>query len=58
MIQLLVTLVVLGLVAYLVNTYVPMSPPIKTVVNVIAVLLLCIWLLQVFGVTNWNFRLR
>jgi hypothetical protein len=52
-IQVLIALVVFGLILWLVNTYVPMAAPIKTVVNVVVVLLLCIWLLNVFGLTNY-----
>lgn len=50
LIQVLIVLVVLGVVWYLVTTYIPMPPPIKTVITVIAVLVLCIFLLQAFGI--------
>lgn len=50
LIQLLVVLIILGVALYLVETYIPMSPPIKTVIRVIVVLVLLLWLLQlVFG---------
>ena len=52
LIQVLVVLIVIGLVLYLVNSYIPMAPPIKTVVNVVVVLILCIWLLSAFGITS------
>jgi hypothetical protein len=45
-------LIVLGVVLYLVKAYVPMDPPIRTVLTVVVVLALCIWLLRVFGVAN------
>ena len=48
-IGLLVMLVVIGVVWYLVTTYIPMAAPIKTVITVIAVLALCIFLLNYFG---------
>ncbi len=47
-----VVLVVIGLVLYLVETYVPLSPPIKTVLRVVVVLGLCLWLLSAFGIIN------
>jgi hypothetical protein len=53
-IEILVVLVICGTVLYLVNQFLPMAQPIKVVINVIVVLCLCIWLLQVFGVTNWS----
>ena len=52
MIQLLVVLVVVGLCLYLVETYVPLSPPIALVIRVVVVLVLCLWLLSVFGVLD------
>jgi hypothetical protein len=48
-IQLLVLIVVIGVILYLVNTYVPMAPPIKTILNIVVILVLCLWLLSVFG---------
>ena len=58
MIELIVVLVICGVVLYLVNQYVPMAPPIKTIVNVLVVLLLCLWLLNAFGIVNVPLRLR
>jgi hypothetical protein len=48
----LVVLVVVGVALYLINTYVPMAPPVKTIINVVVVLLLVIWLLNVFGLLD------
>jgi hypothetical protein len=53
MITVLVTLVIVGVILYLVETYIHMSPPIKTVIRVIVVLFLCLWLLQVFSITSF-----
>ena len=58
MIEIIVVLVICGVVLYLVNQYVPMAPPIKTIVNVLVVLLLCLWLLNAFGIVNVPLRLR
>ena len=51
-IEIVVVLIILGLVLYLVETYVPMAQPIKTVLRVVVVLLLCLWLLSAFGIIN------
>jgi uncharacterized membrane protein len=48
-IALIVVLVVIGVVLYLVNTYIPMAPIIKTIINVVVVIALCLWLLDMFG---------
>ena len=52
LISLLIALIVVGVVLWLVTTYIPMPAPFKTVIMVVAVLVLCIWLLQAFGVGN------
>jgi hypothetical protein len=52
MISLIIVLVIVGLGLYLINTYVPMAPPVKTILNVVVVLVLCLYLLSVFGITN------
>lgn len=49
-ISILITLVVVGVILYLINTYIPMAQPIKTVINVLIVLFLCVWLLQFTGI--------
>ncbi len=49
LISLIVTLVVVGLILWLCETYIPMSPPIKTVLRVVVVLVLIVWLLQLIG---------
>jgi uncharacterized protein YhhL (DUF1145 family) len=48
-IGLLVTLVIVGVLLYLVNTVIPMAQPIKTILNVVVVILVCLWLLEAFG---------
>jgi hypothetical protein len=48
-IQLLVVIVVLGVCLWLVNTYVPMAPPIKTLLTVVVVLLIVLMLLRMVG---------
>jgi hypothetical protein len=47
-----------GVVLWLVNTYLPMPPPVKTILNVVAVVALLLWLLQVTGIFSGNFRVR
>ena len=55
-ITVIIVLVVVGLVLYLIESYVPMSPPVKTVLRVVIVLALCIWLLSVFGLLPSSVR--
>ncbi len=46
----LLVLVVVGVVLYLVNTYLPMDRKIKSILNIVVVILVVIWLLRAFGV--------
>jgi hypothetical protein len=52
MISLILTLVVLGLCLYLVETYIPMSPPIQLVIRIIVVIFCVLLLLRAFGIVD------
>jgi len=54
-----VMLIVIGVGLYLINRFIPMASSIKSILNVVVVVVVCIWLLQAFGLwTNVsNFRL-
>ncbi|HKY62507.1 MAG TPA: Thivi_2564 family membrane protein [bacterium] len=43
-------LIVVGVLLWLVNNYIPMAGSIKTILNVVVVIAVVIWLLKVFGV--------
>lgn len=42
-------LVVIGIVVYVVNTYIPVDPKIKNIIMIIAVAFVAIWFLQEMG---------
>ena len=44
-----IVLVVVGVLLWLVNTYIPMDGKIKNILNVVVVIAVVIWLLQAFG---------
>jgi hypothetical protein len=44
-----VVLVVVGLILWLINPYIPMAAAIKSLLNVVVFVVVLIWLLQVFG---------
>jgi hypothetical protein len=50
LIQLVIVLVVVGVVLWLINSYIPMQNTIKKILNVVVVIAVIIWLLSVFGV--------
>ena len=49
-INILVILIVVGVLLWLVNNYIPMDGKIKNILNVVVVVVVVIWLLQVFGI--------
>lgn len=50
LINLVVVLLVVGVLLWLVNTYIPMDRKIKNILNIVVVIVVVIWLLQAFGV--------
>ncbi len=48
LITLVVVLVVVGVLLWLVNTYLPMDPKIKSILNVVVVIVVVLWLLGLF----------
>jgi hypothetical protein len=46
------TLVVVGVVLWLINTYIPMQGTIKKILNIVVVVVVILWLLYGFGVLN------
>ncbi|MEO6611358.1 MAG: Thivi_2564 family membrane protein [Chitinophagaceae bacterium] len=52
LVTVLVVLIVVGILLWLINTYIPMDRKIKSILNVVVVVVLVIWLLQAFGLLN------
>lgn len=51
-ITILIVLIIVGVALYLIETYVPMAPPVKVIIRVVVVLALALWLLKLFGVVT------
>ena len=60
LIGLVVTLVVVGVLPWLLNNYAPMDGKIKSIINVVVVIAVVIWVLQAFGLLGSlrNIRIR
>ena len=52
LINLVVVLVVIGIALYLINNYIPMASSIKTILNVVVVVFVCVWVLQAVGLSD------
>jgi hypothetical protein len=49
LIQLIIVLVVVGVVLWLINSYIPMQATVKKILNAVVIIALILWLLSVFG---------
>jgi hypothetical protein len=49
LIQLVIVLVVVGVILWVINSYIPMQSTIKKILNVVVVIVVILWLLSVFG---------
>jgi hypothetical protein len=47
-----VILVVVGLIMWLINTYIPMAGAIKSLLNIVVFVVVLVWILQVFGLVG------
>jgi len=52
LINLVVVLIVVGVLLWLVNNYVPMAGSIKKILNIVVVIAVVLWLLNAFGVLH------
>jgi len=50
LVNLVIVLLVVGVLLWLVNSYIPMDRKIKNILNIVVVIVVVLWLLQVFGV--------
>ena len=50
LVTIVITLIVVGVLLWLVNSYIPMDGKIKKILNIVVVVVVVFWLLNVFGV--------
>ena len=52
LITVVITLLIAGVLLWLINTYIPMDGKIKKILNIVVVVVVVLWLLNVFGVLD------
>jgi hypothetical protein len=59
LLNIVVMLIIAGVALYLINRYIPMASSIKSILNIVVVVAVCVWVLQVTGLwgTVSTFRL-
>lgn len=50
--NIIIVLIVVGVILYLINRFIPMDSKIKSILNIVVVICVIIWLLKAFGVLN------
>jgi hypothetical protein len=50
LITLVIVLVVVGVVLWLINSYIPMQTTFKKILNVVVIVVVILWLLSAFGI--------
>jgi len=58
LITIVITLIVVGVLLWLINTYIPMDGKIKKLLNIVVVVVVVLWLLNVFGVWGHLHNIR
>jgi hypothetical protein len=58
LIQILLVLIVVGVLLWLVNSFIPMAGSIKSILNAVVVICVVLWLLNVFGLFHSFSRIR
>jgi hypothetical protein len=51
-----ITLIVVGVILWLINRYIPMDGSIKSILKAVVVIGVIIWLLRVFGIWGGSFN--
>lgn len=54
MLELVITLIVVGVLLWAVNSYIPMDAKIKKILNVVVIIFTIVWLLYAFGVMPFD----
>jgi predicted membrane protein len=58
LIHVVLVLIVVGMALWLINSYIPMASSIKTILNVVVVVAVCVWVLQAVGLWDDVTRYR
>jgi hypothetical protein len=58
LVQVVLTLIVVGVILWLINRFIPMAGSIKSILNAVVVIVVVLWLLNVFGLFHYMSRMR
>jgi hypothetical protein len=55
LVNVILLLIIIGVVLWLINQFIPMAGSIKSILNAVVVIAVIVWLLNVFGLLSTNF---
>ena len=58
LLQVVLVLIVVGVILWLINRFIPMQPTIKSILNGVVVIAVVLWLLNIFGLFNYFAHIR
>jgi hypothetical protein len=58
LVQVILLLIIVGVLLFLINQYIPMAASIKSILNAVVVSAVILWLLNVFGLLSGNPRIH
>lgn len=58
LVEVVVVLIIVGVLLWLVNSYIPMAPAIKSLLNAVVVIALIIWILKLVGLWHYITQVR
>jgi hypothetical protein len=54
LIHVVVVLIVVGVLLWIINRFIPMAGSIKSILNAVVVIAVVLWLLNIFGIFNYH----
>lgn len=58
LVEVVVVLIIVGVLLWLINNFIPMAGGVKSLLNAVVVIALIVWLLKVFGLWHWLLHFR
>jgi hypothetical protein len=58
LLNVLIAIIIVGVLLWLINTFIPMDHKIKNIFNLVVVIVLIVWLLKVFGIFSYLMNIQ
>jgi len=58
LLHIVIVLIVVGVLLWLVNHFIPMEGTIKSILNAVVIIAVVLWLLNIFGLFHWLPRMH